>query len=58
MIFGLALLPGEWQTVGLKKKNAATAKLKCKPKSKTKAREDTNQIAHRVMQEVIKRSES
>jgi hypothetical protein len=53
MILGLVVGPGEYQTGGMKKK----------PKTKTKSvkkssREDTNQIAHRVMQEIIKKSES
>jgi hypothetical protein len=49
---GLAGLAGRWQTGAMKKPP------KPKTKPKIKPREDTNQTAYRVMQEVIKRSES
>jgi len=53
LVLGLVLVPGEWQTGDMKKKP--------KPKGKRpptrKPREDTNQTAYRVMQEVIKKSE-
>jgi hypothetical protein len=55
MVLGLALALGEWQTGGMPKKEPPKPK---KGSTKWKPREDANQIAFGVMQEVIRRSES